>query len=591
MTPAPKQHTMRLTTNHSPLALTQRIAGVTALALLTACASTPLPPWPTGGLTRSSPEVPPSPPVATKTPPAVPRASAHPVETRTIEPIAPLPYSEAVAARFPEPSVRYETPGLAAQHNAQADRWTSNTELATWLQTQSVKSLGTNTRLGVVTIGESQRGTPIPMLVATQGDSIDASSSNLQSRPSVLLVAQQHGDEPAGAEALLIIARELAPGGLLEPLLSKLNVLIVARANPDGAEKAARLTTGDIDINRDYLQLQTPEAQAITKVLRQYRPMVVVDLHEYDPITPYLSKFEALARHDALVQYAATPNVHEFVTKSAREWFAPELQAAWQKENLSSDWYSAPATDPQDKRLIMGSTSPESLRNISGLDNAVGLLIESRGKGLGRTHAQRRVHTHVTAASQVLQTAAAHASQLQQIQNFVARDIASKACHGQMPISTQQTAQKRDVTMLDPATGNDMVVPTDWLTSMQLQPSQTRQRACGYWLSASSVNAVNKLRALGLQVQKVAEPGQLIGESFQTTTSNGAHKLVATRGAVDATEGSYYISLAQPLAQVASAALEPGTPYSYVTAGVLTSTGDMARVMTPPSVVFDDGEQ
>ena len=40
-----------------------------------------------------------------------------------------LPYSAAVAARFPDPVVRYSTPGLAEQRRA----FTTNAELNHWL--------------------------------------------------------------------------------------------------------------------------------------------------------------------------------------------------------------------------------------------------------------------------------------------------------------------------------------------------------------------------------------------------------------------------------------------------------------------------
>ena len=73
----------------------------------------------------------------------------------------------------------------------------------------------------------------------------------------MLLIGQQHGDEPAGSEALLVIAQELAQG-LLEPLLDQINVVIVPRANPDGAATGTRSTANGVDMNRDHLLLNTP---------------------------------------------------------------------------------------------------------------------------------------------------------------------------------------------------------------------------------------------------------------------------------------------------------------------------------------------
>lgn len=54
------------------------------------------------------------------------------------------------------------------------------------------------------------------------------------------------------------MARELAPNGLLDALLDKINVIVVPRANPDGAEAGTRNTANGVDMNRDHLLLQAP---------------------------------------------------------------------------------------------------------------------------------------------------------------------------------------------------------------------------------------------------------------------------------------------------------------------------------------------
>ena len=48
-----------------------------------------------------------------------------------------------------------------------------------------------------------------------------------------MFIAQQHGDEPAGAEAMLVLAQQLA-NGPLQPLLRQLNVVILPGPTPTG---------------------------------------------------------------------------------------------------------------------------------------------------------------------------------------------------------------------------------------------------------------------------------------------------------------------------------------------------------------------
>lgn len=563
----------------------QRLTAVGAAALVTACANVQLPPWPGNGAQQ------PQPAQAAARP-----AAQQPVADATAQPVAPasqltpLPYNPAIEARFPDPTVRYDTPGLTRPDlPRQRRQFTTQAEMSSWLQSLAAKSQGSGTTLGLLNIGSSQRGTPIQALVATRAASIQASSLNSSGRPTALLVAQQHGDEPAGAEALLIIARELAPGGLLAPLLQQINVVIVPRANPDGAETASHLTADGADLAHDHLLLNTPEARALATLVRDYRPAAVIDLHEYAAAGQFLQKYQAVQSYDALLQYASTANAHEFVTKAAREWYVQPVRSALSQAGLSNEWFYKTSAEPNDKSVSMATLAPDTLSNTSSLKNAAALFISSRGSDLGAMHIQRRVHTLVTAITSALRATAEKARNLNQVEEFVARDVSSLACRQQFTVKAQQTPEQRSITMLQASTGAEQQARLDWNSSLQIKASQTRPRPCGYLISADSRQAVQRLRQLGLQVQQIAEPGPVLVDSYQEPhNTGGSSALVLTRSSFDAPAGSYYLSLNQPKAQLAAAALEPDTPYSYVSQGLITSISDIARVVATPSVVFDE---
>lgn len=554
-----------------------RLTLVGAAALLTACANVTLPPWP-GTQPQDTASARPG--------AAAPAPAAQPAAGTAQIPSISLPYNPAIEARFTDPSTRYNTPGLASQ----SGQFTSQAQLSAWLQSLADKSQAGAPSMGVLTIGTSQRGQPIPALVATRAAGIQAPALNSSGRPTVLLVAQQHGDEPAGAEALLVIARELGRGGLLEPLLQQINVLIVPRANPDGADTASRLTADGTDLAQDHLLLRTPEARALAALVRDYRPVAVIDLHEYAAAGSFLAKYRAVQRYDALLQYAAPANSHEFVTKAAREWYLQPVREALKQAELSSEWFYRTGAQPDDKSVSMASPAPDTLVNASTLKNASALLISSRGSDLGRLHIQRRVHTLVTAVGSVLRSTAEKASNLEQVQEFVARDISSLACRQQLAIQSQPTLEQRTITILQADTGAEQQARLDWYSSLRLKPGQTRARPCGYWLSAESAPAVERLRLLGLQVLQVAEPGQMLADSYQEPHGSSSGPTL-TRGAVEAPAGSYYVSLNQPKAHLAAAALEPDTPFSYAAQHLIGSNAAIARVVAPPSVVFDEDSE
>ena len=596
---------------------------VPVVLLLAACSSTPLPPWqpprdqsamrPIQGLVRPA-----APPVVDMTPPLpaavvipvapTPSMAPPPAEAPVAGAALPsgadaLPYSEAVAARFPDPAVRYGTPGLQPGRRS----FTTNAELAGWMQDLSATASRAGAiRAGLLPIGRSQRGESIDALVITRSANTEPSTLLADGRPTVLLVGQQHGDEPAGSEALMVIARE-ASQGLLEPLLGRINVIVLPRANPDGAEAGTRVTANGIDMNRDHLVLRTPEAQALARLVRDYRPMVVVDAHEYTVVGRFLQKFGAVQRFDGLLQYATVANLPEFVTKASEEWFRRPLVASLNKQGLSNEWYYTTSTDPEDKRVSMGGTQPDTGRNVNGLKNTVSLLLETRGVGIGRLHIQRRVHTHVTAMASVLQSTAARADDLKQLRSFVERDVSALGCRDDAVVEAAPTPGRHKLVMLDPDTGADRTVDVEWNNSLALRAVKTRKRPCGYWLSASAADAVDKLRLLGVQVFKVSEQSALLMDTYRETARQSAARqdvrgAIADGGAgevvrvdvalartlVDVPPGSYYVPLSQPLAPLAMAALEPDTQNSFFANRVIESLAATARVVSPPGLRLEE---
>ncbi|OYY39389.1 MAG: peptidase M14 [Polaromonas sp. 39-63-25] len=586
----------------SPLVLRPRGTGPRAVVLLplllalAACSSVPLPPWPSPtGTVTAPPRV-----VVAPAPAPIPGVVVQPVPDRPAmgpSPASAAPYSAAVAARFPVPSVIYNTPGLQEGRGS----FTSNAEIQTWLRELStVASRSPGLKAAVLPIGQSQRGETLEALVLTRAAGTDAAAIAASARPTVLLIGQQHGDEPAGTEALLVVARELTQG-LLRPVLDRVNVIIVPRANPDGSMDNKRVTTGGLDMNRDHLLLNTPEAQALARLARDYHPTVVVDAHEYTVVGRFLQKFGTVQKYDALLQYATTANIPEFLTKASEEWYRRPLVAALKRQGLSTEWYYTTSTDLADKTISMGGTQPDTGRNVSGLKNAVSLLIETRGVGIGRLHIQRRVHTHVTAISSVLTSTAQRASELGQLQPYVEKEMSALACKEEAVVEAGPTLTQQELVMLDPVTGADKALKVQWNSALTLRKIKTRVRPCGYWLSAGSRTAVERLRLHGVQVLRVAEPASMLGDLYRETASSAGVRqdvrgsiadaaqivkvdVALVRGVIDAPSGSYYVPMNQPLANLVIAALEPDTQSSFFANRLLDSLSSTARVMSEPTL-------
>lgn len=339
--------------------------------------------------------------------------------------------------------------------------------------------------------------------------------------------------------------------------------------------------------------------------MNEYRPILVVDAHEYTVAGRYLQKFNAIQRYDALLQYTTTANYPEFLTKASQEWYHQPMVAALKAQGLASDWYYTTSNNPDDKSISMGGTQPDTGRNVNGLKNTVSLLIETRGVGIGRMHIQRRVHSQVTAITSALRSTAERANNLEQVRSFVARDISAQACRDQVVVEAAATPTQRELEFLDPETGATRPIRVEWNSSLTLRPTKTRARPCGYWLSASSTAAVERLKLLGLQVMRVAEPGSALADTYRETSreSGDRQDVIGTiaggtgivrvqvapmRSAIDVPAGSYYIPLNQPRANLAVAALEPDTQNSYFANRLIDELGQTARIMSNPSLVFEE---
>jgi hypothetical protein len=506
--------------------------------------------------------------------------------TPALEPeLGPPPYAPAVMARFPAPAVRYDTPALRPGRN----NFTSNAELASALRGVAERA-GASAKL--LPVGRSQAGVPIEALLFARG-------GETGTRPTVLLLGQQHGDEPAASEAMLVIAQELA-AGTLAPLLERINVLMLPRANPDGAAAAQRVTVGGIDANRDHLLLRTPEAQAMAQLAREYRPAVVVDAHEYTVGGRYLEKFNAVQRFDLMFQYAMTANLPPALTRASEEWFRQPLLAAIAGEGLSAEWYYTTSAVLEDKRISMGGAQADTGRNVNGLKNAVSILLETRGVGIGRWHLLRRMHTHVVAQRSILESAARHADALLALRREVEGEIAAQACRGEVAVMAGQTPTKRELLFIDPVTGADKALTVDWNSSLELRTLRTRARPCGYWLASDAADVVQRLRALGITVQRFDAATELQAETWRETARGESPRPDVRGSAADAGAtilnvavaldakrlgapvGSFYVPLDQPLANLAIAALEPDTQNSYFANRLLPALDRAARVMAKP---------
>ena len=439
----------------------------------------------------------------------------------------------APAELFPAPVLSRSTPGLAPGR----EDFTRNDELEA-----ALRALAASGQAEPIELGPTAHGQALLALHFQRGER----------RPVVLLIGQQHGNEPAPAEALLLLAQRLAdPQDELAPVLAAVEVVLLARANPDGATLRQRGNADGVDINRDHLLLASAEARAVAALARRFDPIVVVDLHEFQAMPRAWVAQGLAARHDLLVQYATTANLNPALVRASEDWFRRPLWRDAAAAGLAVDWYHRRGNDSG--WIAMGGVQPVLARNAFGLRHAVSLLLESRGLDLGRQHLARRVQTHLVALASVLRSAAEHAAALQGLRLEAARTEVSLACGGELVVEAEPQATRRPLALLDLRTGAEVVREVAWASALTLRASLTGPRPCAYWLDASAVEVVEQLRRLGVRVRTLAAPAglQREGELFEAASWQAA-------------AGDHLVPMDQPLAALAAAVLEPAIDQGWV---------------------------
>ncbi len=446
-------------------------------------------------------------------------------------------------------------------------------------------------RVHVTTFGTTTEKRPLPLAVI----GADGSSPAAVRRTGKLRVYIQgniHGGEVEGKESAQMLLRDLA-AGRHDDWLQSMVFLIAPIYNADGNERFALNNRGPqygplggqgqrpnaqgLDLNRDHMKLDSPEARAIAKLLSDYDPQVALDLH-----TTNGTRHAYHLTYSPPLHPGADPAIVEMLRK---EWFPAITKQVRDKYGWEYSYYgnlagpstglragAAPAAGP--RRWETFDHRPRFNNNYIGLRNRFALLSEA----FAYLTFQDRILATNRFMDEALTFANANAGRIRK----AAEAADTRRLIGlKLPLRAElQRAGTIEVLMGEvaeekhPVDGHimhlrkDVRKPetmADYLTFAGTEPERVPS---AYFVPPHLADAVERLRMHGIQATPLAKAMTMAVEEFRIDSNTAAatpfqnHNERTLTGAwVPAAReipaGTLRVDLTQPLARLAFYLIEP----------------------------------
>jgi dipeptidyl aminopeptidase/acylaminoacyl peptidase len=427
-----------------------------------------------------------------------------------------------------------------------------------------------NVRLS--TFGTSHEGRTLPLLTIAEPPVSSPEEAAKSGKLVVLAFANIHAGEVDGKEALLALARELS-AEKSHPLLKDLVILLVPILNADGNEKidvknrpeqngpvngvGIRENAQGLDLNRDFIKLESPEIRALVKLFNAWDPSVIIDCH-----TTNGSRHRYTLTYDG-PRYPSTDGpLPEWVNNTM-------LPEAGKRVKAATGFDTAPYGN-FNKEKTRWETYPSlprySIQYIA-LRNRIGILSES--------YSYASFKDRVIASGAFVKACFEIAAEKKA---DVKRIIAEPPKNVVLRTETVAFDKKRTILGFDGDAKKDYELEDIARVKPKLMVAMPE---VGYLMPAKPAAAIETLHRHGIQVQELREDIDLAVDaqmilSIDTESKPFQKHLFTTVGVQSrpATKrvksGSVFVPIKQPLGSLAAYLLEPSTEDGLTTWGLFT---------------------
>jgi hypothetical protein len=446
------------------------------------------------------------------------------------------------------------------------------------------------------TFGYTMEGRALPLVVV--GRVRDASPGAVRSsgKIRVYIQANIHAGEVEGKEAVQMLLRTLARGEHTA-WFDSLVLLVAPIYNADGNERVKltnrplqygpiggmgqRANAQELDLNRDHMKLESPEARSVVALFRDYDPQVAIDLHTTDGSV-----------HGYHLTYAPPlhPNTDSSIVRLLRNDWLPAVTRAIKGRDGWDFYYYGNFPGPRERGIERGWYSfdarPRFNNNYVGLRNRIAILSEAYSYATF----EERIRATYRFVEEILTYARGHAATVRRVVAAAdAADVTGRTLavreefqrSDSVPILVGEVAEDRH-----PYTGERMLRRLEVRRAERIpefqtfRPTETAVAPAFYYVPATLSKVIALLEAHGVRLERLARPETRGLERFaidsQTTaaTEFQGHRertLYGRWAAAEVTlpESTVVVAVHQPLGRLAFTLLEPRSDDGVVDWNVL----------------------
>lgn len=389
-------------------------------------------------------------------------------------------------------------------------------------------------------------------------------------RLRILVIGNIHSGECAGKEAILLLLRSLVEDEQHRWLKNAV-IVFVPNYNADANDKMSldnrpgqigpakgmglRENAQGLDLNRDFIKAESPEATALLRLMNDFDPHLFIDCH-----TTNGSKHRYELTYDIPHNPATAAPIRDYL----RQKMMPRVTNAMQSEGLSTFYYGN--FDRDHTTWTTYGFEPRYSTEYVGLRGRLAVLSEAYSY---IPYRDRILATKAFVTACLDDVIASSATVAELIRNADGQLTASSASDAQ-PISLPLDAEVAPFEQTFVVKGYKDDQPHDYTCRFlgDFQPTLTTTLPAAYLVPAAHEKVVALLQKHGIQISQLSEDRSLEVEIDRLTELKRSERpfqghRMQRAGSVRRTElhqipaGTWIVRTNQPLGRLASYILEP----------------------------------